>query len=60
MAPKTPSYKEYITAIEVACQSLKPTDVEEWKALKQLKADKDGIILTANKGVVLVVMDKSD
>ena len=27
VAPKTP-YKEYITAIEIACQSLKPTDAE--------------------------------
>ena len=30
---------------------------EEVKALKQPKSDKDHIILTANKGVALVVMD---
>ena len=70
--PKTP-YKEYIAAIEVACHTLNPTDIEklradissifkeskppkpyltreEWKALKQLKSDKDCIIVTAAKG----------
>ena len=31
---------------------------EEWKALKQLKADKECIVLTADKGVALVVMDR--
>ena len=31
---------------------------EEWKALKQLKTDKDHIVLTADKGVALVVMDR--
>ena len=30
---------------------------EEMTAIKQLKADKDRIILTADKGVALVVMD---
>ena len=82
VAPKTP-YKEYIAEIEVACQSLNPTDAEElradisrirrqstppkanltneeWKAIKQLKSDRDCIILTADKGVALVGMDKSD
>ena len=33
---------------------------EEMIAFKQLKADKDRIILTADKGVVLVVMDQRD
>ena len=33
---------------------------EEWKALKQLKSDKDCIIQTADKGVALAVMDKSE
>ena len=33
---------------------------EEMTAIKQLKADKDRIILTADKGVVLVVMDQKE
>ena len=33
---------------------------EEIKAIKQLKADKDCMVLTADKGVTLVVMDRSD
>ena len=33
---------------------------EEIKAIKQLKADKDHMVLTADKGVALVVMDRSD
>ena len=69
--------------MEVACQSLNPTDAEdlrsdisrilkhsnppkpnltreEWKALKQLKSDKDQIIVTVDKGVALLVMDRSE
>ena len=33
---------------------------EEFEALKQLKADKSHMVLTANKGVALVVIDKID
>ena len=33
---------------------------EEMKALKQLKTDKDHMVLTADKGVALVVMDRQD
>ena len=33
---------------------------EELKALKQLKTDKECIVLTADKGVALVVMDSQD
>ena len=33
---------------------------EDIKAMKQFKADKDCIVLTADKGVPLVVIDKSD
>ena len=78
-----PPFKEYITAVEVACQSLKPSEAddfradiarvlkqaipsksniskEEWKAIKELRTDKEHLILTADKGVVLVVMDKKD
>ena len=33
---------------------------EEIKAIKQLKADKDCMVLTTDKGVALVVMDRSD
>ena len=65
------------------CQSLKPTEAEEfradisrvlkqarppksdiskeeWRAIKELRADKECLILTADKGVALVVMDKKD
>ena len=33
---------------------------EEWKALKQLKTDKECIVLTTYKGVSLVVMDRQE
>ena len=69
--------------MEVACQSLKPSEAdefradiarvlkqarpsksniskEEWKAIKELRADKDHLVLTAGKGVALVVIDKKD
>ena len=68
---------------EVACQSLKPTEAEEfradiarvlkqarppkaniskeeWRAIKELRSGKECLILTADKGVALVVMDKKD
>ena len=81
-APNSPC-EEYITTIELVCQSLNTNEAEEpradiyralwyshplklklskekWKALKQLKTDKDHIILTADKGVALVVKDRQD
>ena len=33
---------------------------EEWKAVKELKEDKSRMVLTADKGVALVVMDTTD
>ena len=33
---------------------------EKWQRLKQLKADKDRVILTADKGVALVILEKKD
>ena len=65
----------------MACQSLKPSEAdefraeiarilkqvrpsksniskEEWKAIKELRADKDHLVVTADKGVTLVVIDK--
>ena len=33
---------------------------EEIKAIKQFKADKDHMVLTAGKGVALMVMDRSE
>ena len=80
---KYPPYQEYITAADVACQSLKPTEAEkfradiarvlkqarppkaniskeEWRAIKELRSDKEHLILTAGKGVALVVMDRRD
>ena len=65
-------HQEYITAVEVACQSLKPTEAEEiradiarvlkqarpskpniskegWRAIKELRTDKDHLILTVGQ-----------
>ena len=81
--PLNPPYQEFITGIELACQSLNTTEAEElradihmtfryshpprphlskeeWKAVKQLKTDKECIVLTTEKGVVLVVMDRQE
>ena len=33
---------------------------EEWKAIKELRADKDRLVVTADKGVALWVIDKKD
>ena len=33
---------------------------EEWRAMKELKSDKEHLILTADKGLALVVMERSD
>ena len=33
---------------------------DEFKAIKELKSDREHIILTADKGVALVVMDRND
>ena len=33
---------------------------DEFKALKELKEDRDRVILTADKGVTLVIMEKKD
>ena len=33
---------------------------EEWKAIKEVRTDKDHLVLTADKEVVLVVIDKKD
>ena len=82
VTPKTP-FQEYITAVEVACQSLKPSEAdefradiarvlkqampsksniskEEWRVIKELRANKECLILTADKGVALVVIDKKE
>ena len=79
VTPKTPPFQKYITAVDVACQSLKPSEVDEfradiarvlkqaipsksniskevWRAIKELRTDKERLILTADKGVALVVM----
>ena len=81
--PPNPPYQEYITTVELACQSFNTNEAEElradiyralrhshplklnlskeeWKALKQLKAGKDHIVLMADKGVALVVMDRQE
>ena len=33
---------------------------EEWKAIKELRSDKEHLVVTADKGVTLVVMDKKE
>ena len=78
--PPKPPYREYITAIELACQNLDNTAVEELRAdvyrvlrhlnhlepnlstgemiaIKQLKTDEEQMVLNADKGTALVVMD---
>ena len=84
--PRRPPVREYIAAIEQACNKLNqgeadelqvevkktlkkaqnrsktPSNItsDEFKALKELKEDRDRVILTADKGVTLVVMEKKD
>ena len=83
VTPKSPPILEYITSMELVCQSLNIYEAEELrsdiyralrhshpsrpnlrkeekKALKQLKTDKEHIVLTADKGVALVVMDRQE
>ena len=84
VTPKTLHTRNSYQWLEIACQSLHPTDAEqlradvsrilkksrtpptanltreEFRAMKELKSDRDHIILTADKGVALIVMDKSD
>ena len=83
ITPQRPPHREYIKAIETACQSLDAKLAEELRSdvyrvlrhacqlrpnlsngemtvIKQLKADKERIILTADKGVVLVIMERKD
>ena len=65
MAKSTPTDAEEVRAdISRILKQSKPPKPnltrEEVKALKQLKSDKGHIILTADKGVALVVMDRSD
>ena len=83
VTPPNPPILEYITSIELACQSLNTNEAEElradihrtirhshslrlnlrkeeWKALKQLKTDQDCMVLTADKGVTLMVMDRQE
>ena len=33
---------------------------EEWKAIKELRSDKECLVVTADKGVALVVLDKKE
>ena len=43
------------------CMSPKPNITEEEaKVLKELRQDKDRVILTVDKGMALVVLDKQD
>ena len=81
--PQNPPYGDYITAIELVCQSLNNTEAEELRAdicrvlrqphhpkpnlskdemkvIKQLRADKDHMVLNADKDVALVVIDRKD
>ena len=83
VVPREWQVREYITAIERACQQLQQGKVqelrgeikailkktppsklnntkEEHQALKQLKKDENRMVLTAVKGMSLVVLDKED
>ena len=60
-----PSKAEYLRA-EVARILKQPRRTnknqtkDEFKAMKELKSDREHIVLTADKGVALVVMDKNE
>ena len=83
VTPPNQPILEYITSIELVCESFNTNEAEElradilralrhshpprpnlrkeeWKALKQLNIDKDHMVLTADKGVALVVMDRQE
>ena len=47
-------------ALKKAQRSPANISKEEYKALKELKKDNNRIVLTADKGVALVVIDKAD
>ena len=51
---------EVYRVLRQPCQPQPNLKIEEIKAMKQLKADQDCMVLTTDKGVALVIMDKSD
>ena len=51
---------EVKSIIKKSCNPHPNITREEWKALKKLKEDKSRMVLTADKGVALVVMDTAD
>ena len=46
--------------LKQAIPSMSNISKEEWRAIKELRADKEHLILTADKGVALVVIDKKE
>ena len=67
VSPRHPPNLEYITAIESVCTKLGQQDAEELnltkaqsQAIRKLKTDRDHIVLTAGKGVAMVIMDRQD
>ena len=75
VSPQYPPSLEYITAIESVYTKLGQQDAEELRtshppkpnltkaqsqAIKKLKRDRDCIVLTANKQVAMVIMDRQD
>ena len=51
---------EVKSIIKKSCNPHRNITRDEWKALKELKEDKSRMVLTADKGVALVVMDTAD
>ena len=69
VTPRQPPNLEYITVIEAACTKLRQQVLSPPKpnltkaqnsALRELKRDRDHIVLTADKGVAMVIMDRQD
>ena len=55
--PQIPPIEAYITATEQASSNLIPS---QCRALTQLKQDNSRVVLTADKGVAMVIMDQED
>ena len=59
-----PPIGEYIAQAEKVCQNLKQGEAEELRGEKRIKGhqkkDQDRMMLTADKGVSMVVMDRDD
>ena len=65
IVPKEPPIVQYVAAVEHACTKLEEGEAEEFRvqvkvAIAELKKDPSRMVLTADKGVALVVMNTED